>query len=76
MERNGPARPDALAPIVERRMTASQRSKPTAAKCAADAITSTIYRLRRRIERATPAVVPLQSISRVGYAFRAPLNCV
>jgi DNA-binding response OmpR family regulator len=43
---------------------------------AADAITSTIYRLRRRIERATPAVVPLQSISRVGYAFRAPLNCV
>jgi two-component system, OmpR family, response regulator len=34
---------------------------------------ATIYRLRRRIERATPAVVPLQSLSRVGYVFRAPL---
>lgn len=39
-----------------------------------DAINSTIYRLRRRIERATPSVVPLQSISRVGYAFRAALT--
>lgn len=34
---------------------------------------ATIYRLRRRIERATPALVPLQSKSRVGYMFRAPL---
>ncbi len=34
---------------------------------------ATIYRLRRRIERATPAVVPLQSQSRVGYVFRAKL---
>jgi DNA-binding response OmpR family regulator len=34
---------------------------------------ATIYRLRRRIERATPALVPLQSKSRVGYVFRAPL---
>jgi two-component system, OmpR family, response regulator len=32
-----------------------------------------IYRLRRRIERATPMLVPLQSRSRVGYLFRAPL---
>jgi two-component system, OmpR family, response regulator len=32
-----------------------------------------IYRLRRRIERATPMLVPLQSRSRVGYWFRAPL---
>mgnify|MGYP006913931264 CR=1 FL=1 len=29
--------------------------------------------LRRRIERATPGLVPLQSKSRVGYVFRAPL---
>lgn len=35
---------------------------------------ATIYRLRRRIERATPTVVPLQSQSRVGYVFRAPLS--
>ena len=34
---------------------------------------ATIYRLRRRIERATPTVVPLQSQSRVGYVFRASL---
>jgi two-component system, OmpR family, response regulator len=33
-----------------------------------------IYRLRRRIERATPMLVPLQSRSRVGYWFRAPLT--
>lgn len=34
---------------------------------------ATIYRLRRRIERATPMVVPLQSQSRVGYVFRGTL---
>lgn len=39
-------------------------------------LNATIYRLRRRIERATPIVVPLQSKSRVGYVFRAPLKAV
>lgn len=39
-----------------------------------DGLNATIYRLRRRIERATPTVVPLQSKSRVGYVFRAPLQ--
>ncbi len=39
-----------------------------------DGLNATIYRLRRRIERATPSVVPLQSRSRVGYVFRAPLK--
>jgi two-component system OmpR family response regulator len=34
---------------------------------------ATIYRMRRRIERATPVAVPLQSQQRVGYVFRAPL---
>lgn len=33
-----------------------------------------IYRLRRRIERATPASVPLQAEPRVGYAFRGTLT--
>jgi DNA-binding response OmpR family regulator len=37
---------------------------------------ATIYRLRRRIERVTPTVVPLQSQSRVGYVFRATLKSV
>lgn len=41
---------------------------------ASDPLNATIFRLRRRIERATPLAVPLQSKSRVGYAFRAPLN--
>ena len=40
----------------------------------ADGLNATIYRLRRRIERATPIVVPLQSRSRVGYVFKAPLK--
>lgn len=38
-----------------------------------DSLNATIYRLRRRIERATPMLVPLQSRSRVGYVFRAQL---
>jgi DNA-binding response OmpR family regulator len=41
-----------------------------------DSLNATIYRLRRRIERATPLVVPLQSKSRVGYVFRAPLKAL
>jgi DNA-binding response OmpR family regulator len=43
---------------------------------ATDALTAYIYRLRRRIERATPTLVPLQSRSRIGYVFRAPLVAV
>ncbi len=43
---------------------------------AADGLNVTIYRLRRRIERATPLLVPLQSKSRVGYVFRAPLTAL
>jgi two-component system OmpR family response regulator len=41
---------------------------------ASDSLNATIYRLRRRIERATPLPVPLQSRPRVGYLFRAPLK--
>jgi two-component system, OmpR family, response regulator len=41
-----------------------------------DSLNATIYRLRRRIEKATPIVVPLQSKSRVGYVFRAPLRAI
>ena len=36
-------------------------------------LNATIYRLRRRIEQATPVNVPLHSQSRVGYQFRARL---
>jgi DNA-binding response OmpR family regulator len=41
-----------------------------------DGVYAAIYRLRRRIERATPATVPLQSKSRVGYLFKAPLKAL
>lgn len=34
---------------------------------------ATIYRLRRRIEKATPSLVPLQTQSRVGYVFKGKL---
>ncbi|NYG35452.1 response regulator transcription factor [Sphaerotilus montanus] len=36
----------------------------------------TIYRLRRRIERATVLPVPLQSVARVGYEFKAELRAI
>lgn len=36
-------------------------------------LNATIYRLRRRIERATEQLAPLQTKSRTGYLFRAPL---
>lgn len=36
-------------------------------------LNATIYRLRRRIERATEQLAPLQTKSRTGYVFRAPL---
>ena len=41
---------------------------------ASGGLNGTIFRLRRRIERATPGAVPLQTKSGVGYVFRAPLR--
>jgi DNA-binding response OmpR family regulator len=41
-----------------------------------DSLNSTIFRLRRRIERATSAAMPLHAKSRVGYVFRAPLKAI
>lgn len=37
-------------------------------------LSATIYRLRRRIERATPTAVPLHAQPRLGYVFKAPLT--
>jgi two-component system, OmpR family, response regulator len=42
----------------------------------ASSLNAVIYRLRRRIERATPWPLPLQSKSRVGYSFKAPLHAL
>ena len=43
---------------------------------ASDGVYAAVYRLRRRIERATPLNVPLQSKARVGYVFKGPLSAV
>jgi len=59
-------------------------ARETLLRCLGDAqdhentggLNGTIFRLRRRIERATPSAVPLQAKSGVGYAFRAPLKAV
>jgi len=48
--------------------------RPNAGPEGADVLNAVMYRLRRRIERATPMLVPLQARSRVGYVFRAPLT--
>lgn len=39
-------------------------------------LSATVYRLRRRIERATPVPVPLHTQARVGYAFKGELRAV
>jgi DNA-binding response OmpR family regulator len=58
------------------RETLRQRLKGDPTEEASDGLNATIYRLRRRIERATPVAVPLQARSRVGYVFRAALKTV
>lgn len=65
--------------VVSRDTLRQRISKPDAKaddQDTTDGLNATIYRLRRRIERATPLLVPLQSKSRVGYVFRAPLTAV
>ena len=58
------------------RETLRHRLGGSAESGAADGLNAVIYRLRRRIERATPSIVPLQSKSRIGYVFRAPLRVI
>lgn len=60
--------------VVSRDTLRQRLGRPDDADASADGLNATIYRLRRRIERATPALVPLQSRSRVGYVFRAALT--
>jgi two-component system, OmpR family, response regulator len=48
----------------------------TAEEATESTLNATIFRLRRRIERATPLPVPLQAKSRVGYQFRANISVV
>ena len=59
--------------VVPRETLLTQLGK-TADFEASGGLNGTIFRLRRRIERATPGAVPLQTKSGVGYVFRAPLR--
>jgi len=43
---------------------------------AADSLNSTIFRLRRRVEKLSSAAMPLQAKSGVGYVFRSPLKAI
>ncbi len=58
------------------RETLCHRLGRTADGDAPDGLNAVVYRLRRRIERATPIAVPLQSKPRVGYMFRAGLTAI
>lgn len=60
--------------VVSREALRRELGRDAEAQGSTDAVTAMVFRLRRRIERATPALLPLQSKSRVGYEFRAPLK--
>jgi two-component system OmpR family response regulator len=61
---------------VVRRETLLQRMGRSADAETSGGLNAMVFRLRRRIERVTPAAVPLQTKSGVGYAFRAPLRVI
>lgn len=61
---------------VTREALLQKLGRAAAAGEADDGLSATVYRLRRRIERATPTLVPLQSKSRVGYVFKATLQVI
>jgi DNA-binding response OmpR family regulator len=66
---------EAAGEVVPRELLRQRIGRPDDA-AGADGLSAMIFRLRRRIERATPVTVPLQTKSGVGYAFRAPLSAV
>lgn len=61
--------------VVARETLSRRLGKPTEPE-ALGGLNGTVFRLRRRIERATTAAMPLQAKSGVGYAFRAPLKAI
>ncbi len=58
------------------RQALAQRLGRSADSEAGDGLNATIYRLRQRIRKATPELVPISAKSRVGYQFQAPLTTV
>jgi two-component system, OmpR family, response regulator len=66
---------DADGQVVPRSVLLQRLGRTADAPTSSD-LNGTVFRLRRRIERVTPASVPLQTKSGVGYAFRAPLKVI
>jgi DNA-binding response OmpR family regulator len=58
------------------RQTLLQHLESLTDREASGGLNGTVFRLRRRIERATPMAVPLQAKSGIGYAFRSPLKAI
>ncbi len=65
--------PPAPGQVVSRETLCEQLGRPVL-DISDNGLHAMIYRLRRRIEKVTGAVVPLQSQSRVGYVFKAPIK--
>jgi len=65
--------PPAEGAVVPREMLCERLGRPVL-DTSDNGLHAMIYRLRRRIEKVTGAVVPLQSQSRVGYVFKAPIR--
>jgi two-component system, OmpR family, response regulator len=64
---------DAQGSPVSREALCRQLGHPTTPE-GENLLSASVYRLRRRIERATPLPVPLQTQARVGYVFRGKLR--
>lgn len=65
---------EARGEVVGREALLQRIGKASAEQGASGGLNATIFRLRRRIERATPATVPLQTKSGIGYIFNAKLT--
>ncbi len=62
--------------VVQRELLRQRLGRSGEAEGGKDGLNAVVFRLRRRIERATPALVPLQAKSGVGYIFRAQLRAL
>lgn len=65
--------PDAPDGVVTRETLCERLGRPVL-DTSDNGLHAMIYRLRRRIEKVTGSMVPLQSQSRVGYVFKAPIR--
>lgn len=62
--------------VVSRETLLQRLGRADGSGTAAGSLNAIVFRLRRRIEKATPTTVPLHTKSGVGYAFRAPIKAI